>query len=156
MVRDTHSLTARPPVLVVPQGDPQTVYAMVLGHDAGRDQPVQLPRSAAVRLKTWYTLASGSVPRRIQTLPNYARVYDLFTDATPGGWGAVCTDRPTKRTVIAGSRWGVEAYNINGAETWAVSCVFAAFLDFLAARCEGSLAHRPHVSIVCCDEGCCA
>jgi hypothetical protein len=104
---------------------------MLLRHDTGRDQPVQLPRSAAVRLKTWYTLEFANVPRCIQTLPDQTRVYDLFTDATLGGWGAVYVDSRTKRAVISGSCWGVGVHNISGAETWAVSYVFAAFQDFL-------------------------
>ncbi|KAK7196772.1 hypothetical protein NESM_000617200 [Novymonas esmeraldas] len=95
------------------------------------DEPLQLPKGAAAQLKTWYAQATKNAPRRIEPLPANSHRFDLFTDATLEGWGAVCIDHETKRCLIAGSRWGVQAHNINGAETRAISCAFSAFRGFL-------------------------
>lgn len=91
-----------------------------------------LPRSAQRELDMWHSAAAANQPRPVVRLPVASTEYDLYTDATLGGWGAVCIDRHSKRTVVTGSRWGADAaHNINAAELRAIRCAFFFFGHFL-------------------------
>lgn len=88
--------------------------------------PAALSPCALRHLYSWYKIASANQPRRIVALPHSSAHFDVFTDATLQGWGAVCINRVSKYTTIVGSRWSSPAHNINAAELRAIHCAFAA------------------------------
>ncbi|CAD2215151.1 hypothetical protein AGDE_03479 [Angomonas deanei] len=90
-----------------------------------------LSTSARRQMDRWYTWAAENKPRVIRNLPVSNSEFDLFTDSTLDGWGAVCINRATKRTIIMGARWPTRSDNINAAETRAVFCAFQALIPEL-------------------------
>lgn len=57
--------------------------------------------------------------------------FDLYTDTTLTGWGAVCINRETKQSAVTGSSWATPAHNINAAELRAVRVAFESFAPFI-------------------------
>lgn len=92
--------------------------------------PANLSACARRQLILWHTAAVANSPRRIPRLPPSTAMFDVFTDATLTGWGAVCINRHTQHTTIVGSAWGTPAHNINAAELRAVTCAFSAAHPF--------------------------
>lgn len=90
-------------------------------------------------LKHWMKLATANKPRKIRHFKHTTASFDIFSDATLQGWGAVCIDRQSKRTAIVGSRWKSPAHNINAAELRAIRCAFAAL--------RPSLVRGAHISL---------
>lgn len=101
--------------------------------------PATLPDSAAQQLRAWYDMAVMNKPRRITKLPPSNAVYDIFSDATVMGWGAVCIDRATKRHTVAGSKWHAVSDYISAADTQAVECAFLAFQLYLQPGAQTAL-----------------
>ncbi|EPY38285.1 TcC31.12 [Angomonas deanei] len=91
-----------------------------------KDTPVRLGAAAQRELEAWAAAAKSNTPRRINPAPTNSREFDVYTDATLTGWGAVCIDRLTKQTAVVGSKWSIPSQNINAAETRAVACALAA------------------------------
>ncbi|KAK7201326.1 hypothetical protein NESM_000194800 [Novymonas esmeraldas] len=87
--------------------------------------PANLPPSALRQLHAWWETAQANAPRRIRRSQGQKPRFDVYSDATPDGWGAVCIDRETKSTVILGARWPQRANNINAAETRAIAMAFS-------------------------------
>lgn len=81
----------------------------------------RLAPSARRQLQSWWEAAVANVPRRIHRESTQPACFDVYSDATPDGWGAVCIDRESKATIILGARWPRRADNINAAETRAIT-----------------------------------
>lgn len=93
-----------------------------------------LPRSARNEMLQWWNSAEVNAPRRIRPRSRHAPLFDLYSDATPEGWGAVCIQRETKSTVILGARWPAVAPNINAAETRAIAVALSELQDVIPPR----------------------
>ncbi|KAK7199373.1 hypothetical protein NESM_000910700 [Novymonas esmeraldas] len=81
----------------------------------------RLPPSARRQPQAWWRAAAANEPRHIHKSHPQAACFDVYSDATPDGWGAVCIERESKATVILGARWPRRADNINAAETRAIT-----------------------------------
>eukprot|EP00796_Vickermania_ingenoplastis_P001892 gene1892-1151_t len=94
--------------------------------------PANLSACARRQLIRWHTAAVENTPRSISRYPPCTDTFDLFTDATLTGWGAVCINRHTLHTAIVGSAWGTPAHNINAAKLRAITCAFSSLQPTLS------------------------